>query len=443
MSDCIGSGSPPPALIASAVEAAVDIAAGATVAAAVPAKVAALTEGVLKAMVMSKFKTSATGLVVALSFIAVGGALVRYQTISACGAAPASDRRLSDIAAGLAEEAQNGDKKEQTIKPRDILVLTVTGRDGPSFKEQLAAERIVRPDGTVSLGMYGSTNVSKMTTEQAGIAIEQHLTRWHVTGVNGNGVTVRKVQVAIKGQTIDEVWRAIEDLEAAREKLKEANKIVDAARGKFLDARKRLGKLQPGEASGETGELVKVDAGERKLRVAVRHEAREPDSGILHMQQFHVYRAGDYKEFTVAKDATIIQDNVKTQLADLKSGSHVTLRFDKDGKTVVQLIADGDTIEADFVSANETRNTIEVNYENNDTPLRKKHERRVYHLVKETVVVTEGGKAIRVNDIPNNALLFLTRSVQDANTVIRIEVILPHRQVVPPDGKKNGKANPL
>ncbi len=410
LSDCIASGSPPPALVASTVEAAV----GAAGCMAASAKVAALTEGVLKAMVLSQFKTVATALVATLCFIVGGGALLSSQTIAVRGAAPAAARGLGETSAGLHEEAQNGNKDKQTIKPRDILVLTVTGTDDPAEKKRLEAERIVRPDGTISLDSYGSTDVSKMTTEQAGAAIEKVLVIY---------LPKIKVQVAIKGQAIDEVWRAVEDLEVEREKLREANKIVDAARKKFLTARKRLDsamrKVQPDEVHRQTGVLAKVDVGERKLRVQTWHETHEPDHKLLG-SQFTGLSTMVWKDFAVAKDATILQDNVNTQLGELAMESHLTLTFDKDGKTVVRVAADGGTIEATFVSANQTRNTIEVRSD-------KKDQRRIYHLVKETLVVTEDGKPISVNDIPQDTLLFLTRSVQDANTVIRIEAIPPQK----------------
>ncbi len=56
VSDCIASGAPAPGLVAATVEAAAGVAAGKTAAAATSAKVAALTEGVLSAMFMTKVK---------------------------------------------------------------------------------------------------------------------------------------------------------------------------------------------------------------------------------------------------------------------------------------------------------------------------------------------------------------------------------------------------
>lgn len=43
--------------------------------------------------------------------------------------------------------------------------------------------------------------------------------------------------------------------------------------------------------------------------------------------------------------------------------------------------------------------------------------------MKETEVTTDTGKAARIQDLKEGTLLLLTRSVQDPNTVIRIEVL--------------------
>ena len=58
----------------------------------------------------------------------------------------------------------------------------------------------------------------------------------------------------------------------------------------------------------------------------------------------------------------------------------------------------------------------------------QKDERKIYHLVKETEVITESGKAARVKDLKGGTMLLLTLSVEDPNTVIRIEPLPPDKQ---------------
>ena len=87
---------------------------------------------------------------------------------------------------------------------------------------------------------------------------------------------------------------------------------------------------------------------------------------------------------------------------------------------MVNLIADGGTVPGpiQYVSAHEARKTITV-------IAGRKDERRVYHLVKETEVMTARGKAAGLTDLQEGMLLLLTRSAEDANTVIRIEILSP------------------
>ena len=73
------------------------------------------------------------------------------------------------------------------------------------------------------------------------------------------------------------------------------------------------------------------------------------------------------------------------------------------------------------MSANEARNTIAV-------IIGKKDERKTYHLVKETEVITYSGKATRVKDLKEGTMLLLTLSAEDTNTVIRIETVPPEKE---------------
>lgn len=45
-------------------------------------------------------------------------------------------------------------------------------------KQQIAGEHLVRPDGTISLGIYGSVYVTGMSLEEVRYALEQHLARF-------------------------------------------------------------------------------------------------------------------------------------------------------------------------------------------------------------------------------------------------------------------------
>ncbi len=65
--------------------------------------------------------------------------------------------------------------QEMTIEPPDIIIVEVlealAGRP-------IAGERLVRPDGTISLGFYGDIHVRGLTPTQAKVKIVHHLRRY-------------------------------------------------------------------------------------------------------------------------------------------------------------------------------------------------------------------------------------------------------------------------
>lgn len=79
----------PPALIDSTTKAAIALAAGEAASTVVTAKVAALTEGVLKAMLITKLK-AVVYVVLLLGFMITGGSVLTYRTASAKGDQPAA-----------------------------------------------------------------------------------------------------------------------------------------------------------------------------------------------------------------------------------------------------------------------------------------------------------------------------------------------------------------
>lgn len=65
------------------------------------------------------------------------------------------------------------DPNEYAIEPPDVLRVEVFGL--PRSAQSIEGERLVRPDGTVSLGAYGSVQVSGLSADQARAAIVKHL----------------------------------------------------------------------------------------------------------------------------------------------------------------------------------------------------------------------------------------------------------------------------
>jgi polysaccharide biosynthesis/export protein len=70
-------------------------------------------------------------------------------------------------------EVRAADPKGYVVEPPDILRLDVT--ELRKKAQPVRGEFVVRPDGTVSLGGYGTVTVSGLTLDQARGAIAKHL----------------------------------------------------------------------------------------------------------------------------------------------------------------------------------------------------------------------------------------------------------------------------
>jgi RNA polymerase sigma factor (sigma-70 family) len=209
--------------------------------------------------------------------------------------------------------------------------------------------------------------------------------------------------------------RLAEDLELAKEKVRQAKKDLDAAASRLLEVHERYetakmrGKPKPPKI--EQGTLVLTKPGENSVRLEMVIERTVPYAELWGGST--VFAGRVYETYRVAGDALILQDNAKTKLADLKMNSRLTLTFAADGMSVVRIDADGGATQGRLLLLNTARNTIRVTVGEKDT--------RVYHLVKETQVLTTGGKAVGITELKEGTMLQLTKSVEDANTVIRIE----------------------
>jgi RNA polymerase sigma factor (sigma-70 family) len=166
---------------------------GQAAAPAVCIPVVALSEEVLKSMLTSKFKAIAGVLVLVAG---IGSAATWQYGPAARGTAPAeADNNVKEMAApekkseskrvpggydGVGElpDLAFPVKKPHgyVIEPPDILNVRYALPDGAD-PVRIAGERLVRPDGTISLGQLGSVSVSGRTPEGAHAAIAKHLAR--------------------------------------------------------------------------------------------------------------------------------------------------------------------------------------------------------------------------------------------------------------------------
>jgi RNA polymerase sigma factor (sigma-70 family) len=163
----------PPALAVATLKAAV-LLAGPAAAGAVSAPVIALTEEVLRAMLTSKLKAVA-GLVVLVAGIGIGAGAAARQYGPPSRQAPAEGYSDAKPAA-VPEKGKKPRAKSPAyiIEPPDVLRVEYARADSAD-PVKITGQRLVRPDGTVSLGQLGSVSVAGLSAEQARGAIAKHL----------------------------------------------------------------------------------------------------------------------------------------------------------------------------------------------------------------------------------------------------------------------------
>ncbi len=129
-----------------------------TTAGTVPAAVAELVEGVLRSMVLMHWKRSAAVLL-ALAVVAAGAGVRARQ--------PAQE-----APAALPRERTKVLMPSYVVEPPDMIIVEVLqalqGRP-------ISGERLVRPDGTISLSFYGEVHVAGLTTGAIKERVISHL----------------------------------------------------------------------------------------------------------------------------------------------------------------------------------------------------------------------------------------------------------------------------
>ena len=202
----------PPALLDATVRAARAFAAGQSATKAViPAAVATLTEGVLKVMFLTKLKTAAA--LTAAGLLALGsGVAARPSSGDGADVGSSPEARLARVETALdrvlkavdasgpgrivlpADGAKPGGEEPgpgaaavpieavrppaarlklgYVVEPPDLIRVDVPGA---LAGRPISGERLVRPDGRISLGFYGEVYVAGLTTDETREKITIHL----------------------------------------------------------------------------------------------------------------------------------------------------------------------------------------------------------------------------------------------------------------------------
>ena len=161
----------PKTLITSTVKASVQVISGRAMNEVVSATVAVLTQNILRSMFMMKFKMAVAALVlVGLGAYGVSLAAPRADSEKS----PDSSRRAhptTEISRSKAQPALVS-LDSYVVEPPDLLIVEVLdalpGRP-------ISGERLVRPDGKISLGFYGDVYVAGLTVPEVKEKVVRHL----------------------------------------------------------------------------------------------------------------------------------------------------------------------------------------------------------------------------------------------------------------------------
>jgi polysaccharide biosynthesis/export protein len=160
----------PPELIHSTIRAAVQVAGGQATAQVVSSLTASLMQKVLWSMMMTKICKMLS--VFCLTALVVVGVSLWAQQPDERRPRPRS-QRVAQEKAKRSEETKSG--PTHVVEPPDLIIVEVlsalTGRP-------ISGERLVRPDGTVSLGFYGDVHVAGLTIPEIKEKIVLHLRKY-------------------------------------------------------------------------------------------------------------------------------------------------------------------------------------------------------------------------------------------------------------------------
>ncbi len=221
LSECVASATP--GLVDSTVEAVARFTAGKTVATAASAQVAALTEGMLKAMLLTKLKTVMSTLIVVFGLAALGGGLYSHHAVAQQGPA---DRSTAVARKGQKQPPESlKDDKEPAVQRGQSAKPAPDQKDGEKKEngetDQPDKERASLPQGKAPVQALISLKQGKLIVRTSGVdsvkAVSKVIDGQNVTSyvikekVTTQDYEIKDVKVFdVKGHPID--VRSLADL---------------------------------------------------------------------------------------------------------------------------------------------------------------------------------------------------------------------------------------
>jgi RNA polymerase sigma factor (sigma-70 family) len=411
---------PSTALVSAIIKAAIPFAAGKAAAGLVSARTAAWTEGVLKAMFLTKMKITAT-VVLGLALLTTGAGLLTQPFPAVAQAAQREREKPRAEAPPGQRDARAASPLEArgTLKSVDADKGTITlgvtdGRQEPVEKTFTLAKN-VEVGVNVGLNRRSSFREAKLADLAPGAFVALQLSEDEKTAVVilAEGPTIHGVIKGIDGEkrtltlTTMQRGRGREEAPESEEKTftldKAAEIAIDDGRGRLFSVKEgRLVDLPVGalamvklsadlkhvliiQAEGSTlgGTVKAVDVGKRQIQLTTRGPGRGAD-------------AGEEKTITLSPTADIVVDDGKGRHFSLKDGkledvpvgaiANVKLAADQQTGTVVHVQGPTASGAVKAVDANKGTITLILRAGRGDTPA----EEKTYNVAKDAHVMIEG-----------------------------------------------------
>jgi RNA polymerase sigma factor (sigma-70 family) len=429
----------PSSLVVSTLNAATLVAAGQAVTGVISAKVAALTEGVLKAMLLTKLKT-ATVVLLALSVLGAGATIFTHRALAQKPAEQAAKdkpkeegKKETPEVSGVVKtlDAAKGSLTIQLGKPLSGEKIFTLAKDAKIFLDDGTGDRLGFQEGKLADLTEQAVVTVRLSEDQKEVVriwVEGPTIQGTLKAVDKANNTLTATVAVTKGEpAVDKTFTVAKNVKLFVDdgKVKDKSKPPKEDDPSLADLpantivflrlsadRKVVGSIR---AEGQTiaGVVKAVDADKNTITLSVDVPKGEP-------------KPDKDKTFALAKNAQISVDDGKAKdkskpnpytLADVPAGARVTLRLTLDHQEVVAIRAEGATIYGPVKEVDAAKSTITVGD--------KVKGDQTYRVSKEAAIyLDEKSDPKKLADVPVGSDVNLKLLV-DQKTVFEIRAIGP------------------
>ena len=418
-----GSGAVPASVVSSTIKAATLVAVGqATTAGVISSNVVALTEGMVKAMLLGKLKSN-TLVVLLVCGLVVGGSVLTHHALAEKpsgsstkqGQDDKEDKEVQGVVKVVDSSANTitlhenklvGEMTYKTAKDVKVLIDDGTGRKTGFWEGKLADVR----EGAVATIRLSAEKLAVL------IYVEGPAVVGLLTSVDGKARTVTVTLADPKTKETTDKTFAVS---------KNAGVAIDGMGPQEKKSNYKLANLTAGSAvtlklSGDQKVVGQISARGQSCKGIVKAGAENKNSITVELLDGKETKE---KTFAVSRDATVLSDDGKgkktslreIKLAALKPGAVVTLRLSLDQKAVAAIQVETSTVHAILTAVDAQKNTVTVTIDRKGEQPQKK----TYRVTKGASVQVDGQDA-KLVDLPTESYVTLRlpgNQVEEASSI--------------------------